>query len=695
MAANKDTIALAVKIAGRAAASREVQTLRKDLTGVGQGAQQGAKQAEGALGKVQQSVKKTGDEAERQSPRMAKASKPLATIARRAAAAGAALLSVKAANDAVATLEDLGSAAMGLAGNFGMTEDQAGRWAAIAKVRNLAPKALNQSFGTLAKNVEAVGPAADGQASALEKLSKQQQQQLADTDNIENAQKREEKRAKILASFQQKRGDLSSKSLGKQADALKAFGISSSEAASANENMYGFLLKVADGYEKLGPGTNRSALAMSLFGRGWQTLRPLLSKGSEGLKEQLALVDEYGANVAGSTGSLSDHIAQQREQKIAMLGIQVQMGKVLLPLYAKGAELTTKFAKTANKAWPTIEREITPVVETTEKVAEATAKFVEKHPELIKVAAGFVAVATAAKGLKFAGKVTGINSVLKMLWKLRAQSAVAGAEGDVAGRRFVRGWNRQVGKPGAGAAAGASLGRQTGTAAAASASTSMTAPGAITGRSKGRMSSIGGALGKTLGVAMAGFALNQFAHDMAGAGVQDIWDKLRRGVGADGAPGTGNALPKNRGKSPSAKAVAEKDAASPQADLALRRDRAYNAWVNTGAEAHRQEYLRLKRRIDRSRGRVGGGVVQPGETTLVGERGPEVARFPPGTEIFPTNHPWTQASKSGGEGPARRAAASGGSRQSDQAMILNRIYIDGRVLYEAFSTQHEREALKR
>ncbi len=34
-------------------------------------------------------------------------------------------------------------------------------------------------------------------------------------------------------------------------------------------------------------------------------------------------------------------------------------------------------------------------------------------------------------------------------------------------------------------------------------------------------------------------------------------------------------------------------------------------------------------------GRATGGVVQPGETTLVGERGPEIAHFPPGTRIVP------------------------------------------------------------
>ena len=36
-------------------------------------------------------------------------------------------------------------------------------------------------------------------------------------------------------------------------------------------------------------------------------------------------------------------------------------------------------------------------------------------------------------------------------------------------------------------------------------------------------------------------------------------------------------------------------------------------------------------------GRATGGIVKSGETTLVGERGPEIAQFPPGTNITPNN----------------------------------------------------------
>ncbi len=35
------------------------------------------------------------------------------------------------------------------------------------------------------------------------------------------------------------------------------------------------------------------------------------------------------------------------------------------------------------------------------------------------------------------------------------------------------------------------------------------------------------------------------------------------------------------------------------------------------------------------RGRAGGGTVQPGEITVVGEQGPEIAMMPPGTHILP------------------------------------------------------------
>ncbi|WP_169738406.1 hypothetical protein [Patulibacter minatonensis] len=703
MAASKDQIVLAIEIAGRAAASKEVKELRSDVRGLGPDTQKSGKQADSALGQVERQVRKTGDQAdtsftkmrrgakrsgdeiEQAAPKFRKAASPIGTLAKRAAAAGAAFLSIKYANESVDTLEELGTAAMGLSGNFGMSEKQAGRWAALAKVRNLAPKALNQSFGTLAKNVSAVAPAVDKQRAAMSKLSRTQQQKLAAAENITNAQKREATIAKILATGDVKRSDLSSKSLGKQAEALKKFGLSSEDAASANTDMYGFLMKVADGYEKLGPGTNRSALAMSLFGKGWQTLRPLLSKGSEGLKEQLNLVDEYGANVAGSTDSLAEHAKKQREQKIAMLGIQVQLGTVLLPLYAKAADLTVDMAKKANKAWPEVKKQITPVVNTTEKVVDVVTKFVGKHPELIKVAAGFVAVTTAAKGLKLAGNVTGINKVLKLLWKMRTSAKLANEAGAAAGETYASSAGRSAGK---------NIGPEM-------------------NKRKGRFSKAGGAMGKVMGIA-AGAALAAYAVKLALDNVNKNVDDTIEAAGAEDKDPT---VGKYRRKGKREKQRVGGDAGSESAFDAWARDHPALAakWKRADpkeiGERGTAKYRRYEKELKDSdypgdfnskyykanrKKRATGGVVGRGETTQMNEHGPELAVLPSGTQVLTAGHPWSRAAAESARAQASSGPTGGSRRGYEQRPTIRvPVFIGQRLIYEAVSEETERQALKK
>jgi hypothetical protein len=71
--------------------------------------------------------------------------------------------------------------------------------------------------------------------------------------------------------------------------------------------------------------------------------------------------------------------------------------------------------------------------------------------------------------------------------------------------------------------------------------------------------------------------------------------------------------------------------------------------------------------VDAIRGRATGGVVRPGETTLVGERGPEIATFRAGTRIIPMPRV-----------PSLPAAATGGG--GGQRMNVTLVTHDGRVL---------------
>jgi hypothetical protein len=96
--------------------------------------------------------------------------------------------------------------------------------------------------------------------------------------------------------------------------------------------------------QAMGPGAERTALSMKLFGRGWQTIVPLLRDGSGELKKQLALADKYGATFGGkSIKGLNDFIQAQRESKIAMMGLQITLGTTLIPVLTKALGVFSKF----------------------------------------------------------------------------------------------------------------------------------------------------------------------------------------------------------------------------------------------------------------------------------------------------------------------------------------------------------------
>lgn len=77
-------------------------------------------------------------------------------------------------------------------------------------------------------------------------------------------------------------------------------------------------------------------------------------------------------------------------------------------------------------------------------------------------------------------------------------------------------------------------------------------------------------------------------------------------------------------------------------------------------------------------GRATGGVTQPGEVTLVGERGPEIAQFPSGTRIYPADQ--------------TRQLLSGAGQQSKQVSInigtvVNQTQMDNAAFWSEMSWQ--------
>jgi hypothetical protein len=132
------------------------------------------------------------------------------------------------------------------------------------------------------------------------------------------------------------------KGTGEAGDAFKAFGVS--QELIKKGKLPEVLGAVSDGFNKLGPSIERNVAAQTLFGRGSEKLRKLLKLGSAGLKEQMLLAGDLGASLSEIDIKNSKDVTKALQGgQLAKLGLQVTLGKKILPLLAKASIAVTKF----------------------------------------------------------------------------------------------------------------------------------------------------------------------------------------------------------------------------------------------------------------------------------------------------------------------------------------------------------------
>jgi hypothetical protein len=301
----------------------------------------------------------------------------LRRLAGAAAGLGIGFAAFHQAREAVSVTEELAHATLQLHKNLGLDVQTASAWAGVARVRNVEAKQLAQSFGTLSKNIV-----------AGEQGGKQQ--------------------VKLLHQ------------LGLSVADLK------------HQDFQTTLSQVADGLHRMGPGAERTALSMRLFGRGWQTVVPVLRDGSHAMREQLALAEKYGVTFRGKTvSSLENLIRAQREAKFATLGLQVAFGTELAPALTKAIKGVSGFVRgmrNGTGAGGRFERAVKPIANT----IKAIVGWFLKHPHAMTVALG-AWVAYKVGALKALGLV---RSALTRLFA--GQAARAAVAGEAAGTRFGR-----------------------------------------------------------------------------------------------------------------------------------------------------------------------------------------------------------------------------------------------------------------
>jgi hypothetical protein len=241
----------------------------------------GASKASADVDKVNDSLKKTdktSKQTSKSSSSVAQKFKKIGTAAKVGAAAVAGMAAVYA-KQAINTTVGFARSTAGLSRALGMTTEKASQWVAVAKSRDMDPSKLQAGFTKVSTSVKA---AMDGSKGALK--------------------------------------------------SFKELGVSQKDLAKGSKNFDYLLDKVGNGFKNLKGGVNHAALAQKLFGKGGQSLVPILRGGAEGIKEQLDLAKKYGVVLDDGTkdGAMA-YVQQQREMQMANMGLQLAVGKHLIP----------------------------------------------------------------------------------------------------------------------------------------------------------------------------------------------------------------------------------------------------------------------------------------------------------------------------------------------------------------------------
>lgn len=123
-------------------------------------------------------------------------------------------------------------------------------------------------------------------------------------------------------------------------------GIQTRDAAGNLKPLGDLLPVIADKFKGMENGAQKNALAMQLFGRSGLALLPFLNRGSAGLGELRKKADELGVTLnEKSLEAMRKNVAQTREFKASLEGLEVKLGQGVIPILTEAAKVGEGVAK--------------------------------------------------------------------------------------------------------------------------------------------------------------------------------------------------------------------------------------------------------------------------------------------------------------------------------------------------------------
>ena len=121
---------------------------------------------------------------------------------------------------------------------------------------------------------------------------------------------------------------------GAQAEAFKNLGVKVTNAAGNMRSADAIMMDVADGLKSLASDTDRSALAMQVFGRSGTQLLPFLREGSAGIQEMQQRAKDLGLEMSTDSANAADAFGDSLDELKEVFGsVGQRIGVVLLPAF--------------------------------------------------------------------------------------------------------------------------------------------------------------------------------------------------------------------------------------------------------------------------------------------------------------------------------------------------------------------------
>ena len=120
---------------------------------------------------------------------------------------------------------------------------------------------------------------------------------------------------------------------GEAADVYRKLGVSVKNSDGSVKDSEKLMSEVADGLAKVSNNTERSAIAMKIFGRSGTVLVPFLQKGAAGLEEMRQRFEDLGGGFSEKFVKNADEVGDKlAEVGIVTNSLKSKIGEVILPI---------------------------------------------------------------------------------------------------------------------------------------------------------------------------------------------------------------------------------------------------------------------------------------------------------------------------------------------------------------------------